>query len=361
MSGTTPTGTIIAFSGALPANPDTPTWVLCDGSPFAMNSGPYANLGSVLTSNFGGDGQTVFNVPDLRGRFLRGTSHGTPNDPDTASRVALMTGGNTGDAVGSAQAYATKNAGNRFAIESAGAHVHTAGNVPNNYENEAYGASGPAAWNITKWYDSMPVPTSTDGDHTHAITGGDRETRPANVYVHWLVAAVDVAGAPPIGSICAFAGDTTDVDVRAAINADGWYACNGDRLRIATNSALYAVIGKTYGGDDTHFDVPDLRGLFVLGAGGTANRAVGASQPSSMTGAPQTAFVTDMQGAHTHTLIDIPTDTHVADPVAGWKASINNPPGTTSDTQGAHTHDLSGGDAESRPLNVYVDYIIRFK
>lgn len=26
-----------------------------------------------------------------------------------------------------------------------------------------------------------------------------------------------------------------------------------------------------------------------------------------------------------------------------------------------HTHDLSGGDSESRPVNVYVRYVIRFK
>jgi microcystin-dependent protein len=172
----------------------------------------------------------------------------------------------------------------------------------------------------------------------------------------------DVAGAPPIGSVEAFAGDTTDITVRGLVNAAGWYACNGDRLRIKGNEALYAVIGNIYGGDDKSFLLPDLRGYFVMGAGDAAqHRKVGSLQISSMTRTPVNPFVTDAQGAHTHTIGNVPFETHVCDPVAGWAGAQQNDPGTTCDTQGDHTHALSGGDKESRPLNVYVDYIIRFK
>jgi microcystin-dependent protein len=357
MSDTIPTGTIVAFSGAVPSAGDTPLWANCDGSPYAMASGPYADLGNVISSNFGGDGTTVFNVPDLRGRFLRGTSHGTTRDPDVASRTALLQGGNTGDNVGSSQGGATANAANAFKVASAGAHSHTAPNVPDTHQNEAYGASGPLAYHIMKFYDSASTQTSTDGLHSHAVTGGDKETRPPNVYVNWVVAVENVTGAPPIGSVAAFAGDMTDVTVRSNVNGLGWYACNGDRVRIRGNEQLYAVIGHTYGGDDKTFLLPDLRGVFVMGAG---DRAVGALQPSSMTRAPLNAFGTDTQGAHTHQIGNCPFETHVCDPVAGWAGAQQNDPGKSCDVQGSHTHALSGGDRESRPLNVYVDYIIRF-
>jgi microcystin-dependent protein len=362
MSGTIPTGTIIALGGPPPAAVTPPLWVSCDGSPYAMDTGPYADLGNVVSSNFGGDGTTVFNVPDLRGRFLRGTSHGTTRDPDSATRTALLQGGNTGDNVGSAQGTATANAATAFKIAPAGDHSHTAVNVPDTHQNEAYGAIGPLAYHIMKFYDSAATQTSSDGLHSHAVTGGDKETRPPNVYVNWLIAVEDVAGAPPIGSVLAFAGDTTDVTVRAGINADGWLACNGDKLRIKGNEDLFAVIGHTYGGDDKSFLLPDLRGLFVMGAGdGAVHRAVGSLQLSSMTRAPQNPFVTDAQGAHTHQITNVPFETHVCDPVAGWAGAQQNDPGKSSDVQGSHTHALGGGDNESRPLNVYVDFIIRFK
>ena len=41
----------------------------------------------------------------------------------------------------------------------------------------------------------------------------------------------------------------------------GWAFCDGHLLDIASNSALYSILGATYGGDGrTTFAVPDLRG-----------------------------------------------------------------------------------------------------
>lgn len=49
--------------------------------------------------------------------------------------------------------------------------------------------------------------------------------------------------------------------------ADGWVPCDGRSLPIATNRALYDLIGTTYGGDGTNFNVPDLRERVPIGNG----------------------------------------------------------------------------------------------
>ena len=47
----------------------------------------------------------------------------------------------------------------------------------------------------------------------------------------------------------------------------GWASCNGMLLAIQTNTALFALLGTTYGGDGrTTFGLPDLRGRAVLGS-----------------------------------------------------------------------------------------------
>ena len=42
----------------------------------------------------------------------------------------------------------------------------------------------------------------------------------------------------------------------------GWAMCNGQLLQISQNTALFSLIGTTYGGDwQTTFALPNLRGL----------------------------------------------------------------------------------------------------
>jgi microcystin-dependent protein len=40
---------------------------------------------------------------------------------------------------------------------------------------------------------------------------------------------------------------------------DGFLPCRGDSLPIKGYEALYSLIGTTYGGDGSHFNIPDLR------------------------------------------------------------------------------------------------------
>jgi microcystin-dependent protein len=48
----------------------------------------------------------------------------------------------------------------------------------------------------------------------------------------------------------------------------GWHDCDGSLLPISENTALFALIGTTYGGDgQTTFALPDLRGRAAIGVG----------------------------------------------------------------------------------------------
>lgn len=73
--GTVPTGSILWY-----ASPQTPVnYLLCDGR--AVKRRQYEKLFRVIGTTFGaGDGGTTFNLPDLRGRMVRGWGPENPLD-----------------------------------------------------------------------------------------------------------------------------------------------------------------------------------------------------------------------------------------------------------------------------------------
>lgn len=149
-----PTGTIVAFGGTVAPN----GWDLCDGSS-KLRAGAYARLFSAIGTAFGTADGTHFNLPDFRGRFLRGVDGAAGRDPDDATRTAMNAGGNAGDNVGSVQGYATAEPGNAFSVAT----------------DDAAGAN-PAI-----------VSLGVAAAGTIDIGGGDAETRPINAYVQWII------------------------------------------------------------------------------------------------------------------------------------------------------------------------------
>ena len=64
---------------------------------------------------------------------------------------------------------------------------------------------------------------------------------------------------PYIGEIILFAGNFAP---------RGWAFCQGQILSIAQNTALFSILGTTYGGNgQTTFALPDLRGRVPVGTG----------------------------------------------------------------------------------------------
>ena len=164
-----PAGSVIAFAG--PVAPSG--WLLCDGT--AVSRTTYAALFKAIGTVHGsGDGATTFNLPDLRGRFLRGVDHGQGRDPDAAARQAAATGGQAGDSVGTIQEGETKS------------HDHG-------------GKTSAENWNIWYWTtsDGLSFPSPGNGGvlghdpvntHDHAINpSGGNETRPVNLAVDFIV------------------------------------------------------------------------------------------------------------------------------------------------------------------------------
>lgn len=97
---------------------------------------------------------------------------------------------------------------------------------------------------------------------------------------------------PFIGEIRIFAGNFAP---------KAWELCQGQLLNIASNTALFAILGTTYGGNgQTTFGLPDLRGRVPVGTGqgpGLSNYDLG-----QVSGVEQGALLTTQLPVHTHPL-----------------------------------------------------------
>jgi microcystin-dependent protein len=79
-----------------------------------------------------------------------------------------------------------------------------------------------------------------------------------------------------------------------------WAPCNGQLLAITQYTALFSLLGTTYGGNgQTNFALPDLRGRVPVGMGqspGTSNYNIGQSG-----GAEVVSLTVNQMPQHTHT------------------------------------------------------------
>jgi microcystin-dependent protein len=83
----------------------------------------------------------------------------------------------------------------------------------------------------------------------------------------------------------------------------GWQSCNGQLLPIAQWTAVFALVGTTYGGDgQTTFGVPDFRGRIAVGAQFSQGPGLPAVQLGEMAGVPTTTLITANLPAHNHTI-----------------------------------------------------------
>lgn len=147
-----------------------------------------------------------------------------------------------------------------------------------------------------------------------------------------------------IGEIRLFAGNFAPRD---------WEFCQGQLLSIASNPALFSVIGTTYGGNgSTTFGLPDLQGRVPVGVGrghGLTNRVLG-----------------EQIGAETHTLnrSQIPTHAHTLT-TSGQVGSVSDSgqtiaAGSSEGSLGKATTSPEGGSQphNNMPPSLGLNYVI---
>ena len=113
-----------------------------------------------------------------------------------------------------------------------------------------------------------------------------------------------------IGEIRMFAGNFAPLD---------WAFCQGQLLAISQNTALFSLLGTTYGGDGrTNFALPDLRGKVPVGTGsgpGLTTRTLG-----QKVGAETTTLAVTNLPAHSH-----PVTVNVSIPASADEGNAETP------------------------------------
>lgn len=149
----------------------------------------------------------------------------------------------------------------------------------------------------------------------------------------------------------------------------GYATCQGQILSIAQNTALFSLLGTTYGGNgQTTFALPDLQGRMPIGQGqgpGLPPYSMG-----ELAGTTSTTLISTNMPAHIHTLnsakVQLKASSSPAseqDPNGLFPAVAQNPVYTdaaspnvyTGGTVISGTTDVSGG---SQPFSIMNPYLV---
>lgn len=346
-----PLGAILAYCGDNSNISSTMKqyYRLCDGSLLNADKGNYS-LYAAIGVACGGNAQAkppAFNLPDYRGRFLRGVDNGTNNDPDSPSRTAMNVGGNTGDNVGSIQGYDTAlPTSNPFSIKIS-------------LENKSLITMDIVGHHMADYNDNAQT-------INYCSSGGDAETRPKNIYADFYVLAqsptqskTDLA---PIGAIIGLAGKS---ESHIATGNSVWLSCDGTSLDCQKYPDLFAAVGTSNGGGGGTFNLPDMGGQFLRGRDGnakidpdsayrTAAKSGGAigdnvgSVQSYATAAPAPPSPPITASLHC-----LPTSDHQNSDIGSQHAvaRFNDDPN--------YEVNVTGGDSETRPINYCIQFYIK--
>src|ERR1700722_17412244 len=102
---------------------------------------------------------------------------------------------------------------------------------------------------------------------------------------------------------------------------NGWALCNGQTLSISQYSALFALLGTTYGGNGTTtFQLPNLQGQVPIhqGTGGGGTYGIG-----EVSGSANVTLLSNQMPLHSH-LVNAVTSTsgNVAQPAGAFPATV---------------------------------------
>ena len=159
------------------AQSSAPTgWLICDGATIDGDGTSYENLWNAIGTTYGGSGQSSFNLPDLRGEFLRCSDQGRGVD---SGRAHASTEGDT-----------TKSGW--YGYTNFQAHYHTGG-WGSGYKNwqikhsgypDNYGAAETTNAFIAPWYQ---IGQGIGYNNMRLSVGDGSETKPRNLAVQFCI------------------------------------------------------------------------------------------------------------------------------------------------------------------------------
>ncbi len=239
-------------------------WATASGQTLAINQN--TAVFSLLGTTYGGDGIQTFGLPDLRGRAPIGVGQGPGLSPQIL-----------GETIGTETSTMT--------VAQMPDHDHTIPTAP--------GLTG--------------------------LTGGNQpqSTLQPTLALHPIIAVQGIfpsrgggsgtVDEPLLGQIDLFAGNFAP---------SGWAFCDGQLLAIAQNTALFSILGTTYGGNgQTTFALPNLDGRLSVGygqGGGLSNVILG-----EVFGSENITLSEAQMPAHTHDYTPVPEPAAVASLMAG--------------------------------------------
>ena len=161
----------------------------------------------------------------------------------------------------------------------------------------------------------------------------------------------------PSGVIVAFGGSSAP---------SGWLFCNGDAVSRTNNANLFAAIGITWGDGDgsTTFNLPDLQGVFLRGAG--ANNTLKDANDDAFNGGDVGDSANDKIQGHWHNIDNssygLKYGTYGASASGAFSAETGGGSASNYKARGLVTDGSSGTPRtgnETQPVNVTVNYIIK--
>ncbi len=145
------------------------TWLLCDGQ--AVSRTDYVDLFELIGTNFGaGDGVATFNLPDYRGKFLRGLGGDSAKDIYTTQEEGLP------NITGSAQLAQAKWDAGPDAYSGA---LKIDSGVNNKIQFSAGGG----------WDGTGRIPVSFDAARSSAVYGKSAHVTPVNQAINYFIKA----------------------------------------------------------------------------------------------------------------------------------------------------------------------------
>lgn len=147
--------------------------------------------------------------------------------------------------------------------------------------------------------------------------------------------------ASPAGVISPFAGASENVP-------EGWLLCDGSEVSRTQYAKLFKTIGTLYGEGDgnTTFNLPDLRGRFVLGSNNSGyDLAKTGGEEAHALSVDELASHTHTQQSHSHTISADSAGSHTHTATTSSNGSHTHTGSGTTSSNGVHAHSTDRGTA----------------